>query len=288
MNSSTPGSSDPLRVPIGRPSTAVNPMVVATLRPPRQRAHAGAVAEVEHDRAPARGPCIERRQHGGDVLVRQPVEAVAAHARCSEARRQREQLRHLRHGAVKRRVEAGDLRHAGQALEHARGWPRGCAAGAAARAARSARAGPGPCSSRRVGAMNSRPPCTTRCPTPTSVSPCNSACSAVEQQVERGRVAHAARRPGHARPRRASPRRAVSRGAVPSPDTWPRSSRSSAPAARRNVQNLMLEEPAFRTTIASPPALMDRPWAAPYASRAPAAWRPPPSRCASARCRRGW
>jgi hypothetical protein len=32
-NSSTPGSSDPQRVPIGNPSTAVKPMVVATLRP---------------------------------------------------------------------------------------------------------------------------------------------------------------------------------------------------------------------------------------------------------------
>ena len=29
----TPGSSAPQRVPIGRPSTAVNPMVLATLRP---------------------------------------------------------------------------------------------------------------------------------------------------------------------------------------------------------------------------------------------------------------
>jgi hypothetical protein len=30
----TPGSSVPQRVPIGRPSAGVNPMVVATLRPP--------------------------------------------------------------------------------------------------------------------------------------------------------------------------------------------------------------------------------------------------------------
>jgi hypothetical protein len=29
----TPGSRDPVRVPIGSPSTAVNPMVLATLRP---------------------------------------------------------------------------------------------------------------------------------------------------------------------------------------------------------------------------------------------------------------
>ncbi len=34
MNSSTPGSSEPERVPIGRPSTAVKPIVVATLCPP--------------------------------------------------------------------------------------------------------------------------------------------------------------------------------------------------------------------------------------------------------------
>ena len=34
MNSSTPGSSDPGRVPIGNPSIAVNPIVVPMLRPP--------------------------------------------------------------------------------------------------------------------------------------------------------------------------------------------------------------------------------------------------------------
>ena len=34
MKSSTPGSIAPVRVPIGRPSTAVNPIVVAMLRPP--------------------------------------------------------------------------------------------------------------------------------------------------------------------------------------------------------------------------------------------------------------
>ncbi len=51
------------------------------------------------------------------------------------------------------------------------------------------------------------------------------------------------------------PRFAASRGLVPSPATCPRSSRSRPSASRRKVQNLMLEEPAFRTTIASPPGL---------------------------------
>jgi len=39
------------------------------------------------------------------------------------------------------------------------------------------------------------------------------------------------------------------------PETWPRSSRESSPSPRRNVLNFTLEEPAFRTRIASAPAL---------------------------------
>ena len=50
----TPGSSEPQRVPIGRPSTAVKPIVLATLRAGLERAHARAVAEVQHDGAAAR------------------------------------------------------------------------------------------------------------------------------------------------------------------------------------------------------------------------------------------
>ena len=57
-----PGSIAPQRVPIARPSSAVKPIVVATLRPPLHRAHAGAVAQVRDDRPPGRGAGIECRR----------------------------------------------------------------------------------------------------------------------------------------------------------------------------------------------------------------------------------
>jgi hypothetical protein len=78
--SSTPGSSDPQRVPIGRPSTAVKPIVLATLRP-ADSAHMLAPLPRCSTTVRPRRPRVELRQHRGDVLVGQAVEAVAAHAR---------------------------------------------------------------------------------------------------------------------------------------------------------------------------------------------------------------
>ncbi len=83
-----------------------------------QRAHAGAVAEVQHDGAALRGLRVELRQHRGDVLVAQPVEAVAPHARLVQLVGQREHLGDLGIGAMKRRVEARDLRYVGRAMQY--------------------------------------------------------------------------------------------------------------------------------------------------------------------------
>ena len=84
----------PQRVPITSPSSAVNPMVVAMLHRP-QRAHAGTVARWSTTVRPAaaRGSCRKAR---GDVLVGQPMEAVAPHARQPQRARQRESLRERR------------------------------------------------------------------------------------------------------------------------------------------------------------------------------------------------
>ena len=106
---------------------------------------------MEHHRLAARRPLVELRQHRGDVLVREAVEAVAAHARVGQLLRQREHLRERRIGAVHRGVEAGDLRQLRRALRAARGSARGCAAGAAARAGRASRASRRTAASTRTG-----------------------------------------------------------------------------------------------------------------------------------------
>ena len=62
---------------------------------------------------------VELRQHRGDVLVRQAVEAVAPHAGFVQLRGQREALRDVGIGAVERGIEAGDLRQLRRALEQA-------------------------------------------------------------------------------------------------------------------------------------------------------------------------
>ena len=76
---------------------------------------AGAVAQMSEDDASA------RRFRAGDRFkflhqkrIRQPVKAVSLNALGLVAARNRKQLRHARQGAVKRRVETGDLRHLGK------------------------------------------------------------------------------------------------------------------------------------------------------------------------------
>ena len=81
------GRAGPARVPIGRPSRAVKPMVLSTLRPARMRAHAR--RRCPDGRRPPGRAAISGATVGqarGDVLVGQAVEAVAAHALLGRAR----------------------------------------------------------------------------------------------------------------------------------------------------------------------------------------------------------
>jgi hypothetical protein len=67
---------------------------------------------------PRGGRVVELRQHRGDVLVGQAVEAIAAHALVVQFHRQCEHLRQFGLRAVEGGVEAGHLRHARLAFEH--------------------------------------------------------------------------------------------------------------------------------------------------------------------------
>ena len=79
---------------------------------------ARAVAEMGDDH-PALGEArIVVFQDGRDVVVGQPVEAVAPHAALAHLARQREQARDVGLGLVEGGVEAGDLRHPRKAAAH--------------------------------------------------------------------------------------------------------------------------------------------------------------------------
>ncbi len=106
----TPGSIDPERVPIIRPSSVVKPIVVATLLPILERAERRAIAEMGDDHAALGFGTEIIRQHAGDILIGETVEAVAQHAGIGQRARQREDFGEARLGAMKGRIETGDLR----------------------------------------------------------------------------------------------------------------------------------------------------------------------------------
>ena len=114
---STPGSSEPLRVPMGRPSTAVKPIVLVMLRPDSIAHMLAPLPRCSTTVRPAAAFASNFRQHRGDVLVRQAMKSVSSHAGGVQLLGQGESLRHLRICAVERGVEAGDLRQLGRALE---------------------------------------------------------------------------------------------------------------------------------------------------------------------------
>ena len=101
-----------------RPSSAVNPRLLSTLRPLFQGAQAGAAAQVGHDDAPLSNLWCDLWQDRRDVFVRQTVKAVALHAGAADLPGQRNHLRDGRLTAMEARVEAGDLRHAGKPIAH--------------------------------------------------------------------------------------------------------------------------------------------------------------------------
>ena len=65
---------------------------------------------------PGCGLRIEAPEHARDIFVRQPVKPVTTHAALGDRRRQRERLRDLGLHAMKRRIEARDLRQIGTKL----------------------------------------------------------------------------------------------------------------------------------------------------------------------------
>ena len=100
-----------MRVPIGRPSTAVKPIVLSMLRPAWMRAHRGAGAQMADHHPALRQSWVDLAQPVGDILVGEAVKAVAAHALLVPAVRDREPVGDLGMAAVERGVEAGDLGH---------------------------------------------------------------------------------------------------------------------------------------------------------------------------------
>ena len=83
-----------------------------------QRAQAGAAAEVGDDHAPVGDLRRHLRQDRGDVLVREAVEAVALDAASRSSAGSGTSSATPDCAAMEAGVEAGDLRHAGQALGH--------------------------------------------------------------------------------------------------------------------------------------------------------------------------
>ena len=156
---------------------------------------------------PAAAFASNSRQHAGDVLVGQAVEAVAPHATLGDRRRQREGLRHLRLRAMEGGVEAGDLRQVGPKLRDDLDRLRGCAAGAAAPAGSACASAATTSGVDAHACANARPPCTTRWPTATSLW------SAAMRLQELDQVGDAPRR---------------GRAACPRPRSW---RRSRAPCA---------------------------------------------------------
>ena len=136
--STTPGSSWPGRVPIGRPSSAVKPIVLSMLRPSRERAHRGAAAEVGDDDAARRRS--RARPRGGARRCTRSSGRGSRSGGCPR-RRARAAGRSSRRGGRgrggrrcrSRRPAARPARSPSRA-----GSARGCSAGAAAPASGSA------------------------------------------------------------------------------------------------------------------------------------------------------
>ncbi len=194
------------------------------LRPAVERAHAGAAAEVEHHGLAARGALVVRGQHRRDVLVRQPVETVAAHALVLQLLRQREHLLDARERPVHRGVEARHLRQLRRARQHRPDRGQVVRAGAAARAGPASPPWRARLASTRVGVTYAvaavGDTVTDRDQPMRAAAPCFAASRRCGRTRRRGR---AARRPASASRPAVLPSAsfATKRGVVPSPSTWP-------------------------------------------------------------------
>ena len=147
------------------PERAVDALAVS------HRAQAGAAAEVRDDHAAVGDLGRFLRQHRGDVLVRQPVEAIALDARRADHRAAAARFRRPpagRDGSSCRSRRPAAHR---EGAPRRRQSPRGCAADGGARAVSASRSSSSTCGVTIVGAANRGPPWTTRWPTPRTRAP---------------------------------------------------------------------------------------------------------------------
>ena len=230
---------------------AVKPIVVATLRPPAARTSTRRCPGAQRPcgRPPPRRSTL--RQHARDVLVRQAVEAVAAHAalgdRAAAARRPARPPASC--GGT--RCRSTPPAAAPASARAARGSAPGCAADAAAPAA------PAPRAPRATGA-STRTGCRSRCRRGPPMTDGARAC-----RVERSRSAAEQERQRSSWPERdASDDRSASDRAVGDlgartrarcrrPSSCPRCTSAGPAAPSANSENLRLDEPALRTRMAS-------------------------------------
>ena len=127
-----------------------------------QGAHGRAAAEMRDDHAARRDVRRDLAQALGDVFVRQPVKPVASDAFGIEVLGNGVMVGDRAVAAMKRGVEAGDLRQLGKPSETVRGSARDCSADAAVQAKRIARDSRRPCRRSTTGRSYVGPPWTTR------------------------------------------------------------------------------------------------------------------------------
>ena len=222
--STTAGSSSPQRVPIGRPSSAEKPIVVATLRPARSAQSEAPLPRCATTTRPLGDRRRDLRQDRGDVFVGQPVKAVAAHAalRPWRAAAQRPAPPPAWCGERRcrsRRPAAGRALRSSAARIGARlcGWCSGASGEKRLEFLQQRRRH----ALRRGRAFG--PPCTTRCPSAASGRPPSRSrsqgSSAAAPRPGSSGPAETGRAPATAAPARVLRPEA---GCTPMPSTWPR------------------------------------------------------------------
>ena len=152
-----PGRSAPQRVPIGRPSSAEKPMVVAMLRPACMRAERGAVAEMRDHHPPCRELRRRLRQDARRCIRRTGRGSRSGGCRASAISRGSAKTARPRGWCGGRRCRSRPPAARRARVPSRRGWARGCAAGAAARAATSVASSSISAGVTRAGAAWSRP-----------------------------------------------------------------------------------------------------------------------------------
>ena len=118
INQATPGSRSPGRVPIGIPAAGVNPMLVSMLLTVTHGGQAGTIAEVSEDYSSLSGfRACDTSEFFHEIGIGKSMKTVSLYPHCLKAARDRQDLGHTRHVAVKCRVKAGHLRQFGMTTD---------------------------------------------------------------------------------------------------------------------------------------------------------------------------